>query len=146
MNVNIKGVWLCCKAVLPQMIKQGKGKIINVSSNTALYGSPFMLHYVASKGAVIAITRALCKEVSLLAPEGAITVNAIAPGATFSEAIVDIEQTMGEGALDPYLMMQTIKHRITPEEMSGAMLFLCSNASDYMSGHLLVNDAGVSLY
>jgi len=72
--------------------------------------------------------------------------NAIAPGATFSEAIVDIEQTMGEGALDPYLMMQTIKHRITPEEMSGAMLFLCSNASDYMSGHLLVYDAGVALY
>jgi len=145
MNVNVKGLWLCCKAVLPQMMKQGNGKIINVSSNTALYGAPFYLHYVASKGAVIAMTKALCKEVALLAPEGAITVNAIAPGATFSEAILEIEKSVS-GALDQYLMTQTIKHKITPEDISGAMLFLCSNASDYMSGHLLVYDAGVALY
>lgn len=142
MNVNVKGVWLCCKAVLPHMIKQGTGKIINVSSNTALVGSPFYLHYVASKGAVISMTKSLCKEVGILAPKGRITVNAIAPGATFSEAGLELPAEM----VNIYLSTQSIKHKITPEDMSAPMLFLCSNASDYMSGHLLVCDAGVSLY
>lgn len=145
MAVNIKGVWLCCKAVLPQMIKQGKGKIINVSSNTALFGAPMFLHYVASKGAVIAMTRALCKEVALLAPEGKITINSFAPGATFTEALVG--QVGGaEELLDDYLKMQSIAHKLMAEDMAGPMLFMCSDASDLMSGHLLVNDAGVSLY
>ena len=144
MSVNVKGIWNCCKAVIPQMIKQGKGKVINVSSTTAFIGAPFTLHYVASKGAVIAMTRSLCKEMALLAPEGEITVNAIAPGLTFSEATLSI---IGSPEMaQPYLQQQTLKRQEVPADLAGAVLYLCSDASDFMSGHIMVVDGGVSLY
>jgi NAD(P)-dependent dehydrogenase (short-subunit alcohol dehydrogenase family) len=82
MAVNVKGIWLCCKAVLPAMKRQGQGKIINISSDTIWMGVPLFLHYVASKGAVFAFTRALARELS----GTGINVNAITPGYTRTEA------------------------------------------------------------
>src|SRR5919109_282833 len=81
MAVNVKGIWLCCKAVLPTMKQQGKGKIINISSDTIWMGVPLFLHYVASKGAVLAFTRALARELS----GTGINVNTITPGFTLTE-------------------------------------------------------------
>src|SRR5579875_2860680 len=82
MAVNVRGVWLCCKAVVPYMRRQGGGKIINIASDTVFSGVPNFLHYVASKGAVVALTRALARELG----DSQICVNAVAPGFTLSEA------------------------------------------------------------
>ena len=83
MAVNVKGLFLCCRAVVPDMKTLGKGRIINISSGTVLHGTPNFLHYVTSKGAVVAFTRALAREVG----QFGITVNSIAPGHTLSEAV-----------------------------------------------------------
>jgi NAD(P)-dependent dehydrogenase (short-subunit alcohol dehydrogenase family) len=92
----------------------------------------------------MAMTRALCKEMALLAPGGAITVNAIAPGLTFSEATLSI---IGSPEMaQPYLQNQTISRQETPDDLAGAVLYMCSDASDFMSGHIMVVDGGVSLY
>lgn len=81
MAVNVRGTWNCCRAVIPHMRARGYGKIVNVCSDTVLSGVPGLLHYVSSKGAVLALTRSLCREVG---PNG-ICVNAIAPGFTETE-------------------------------------------------------------
>ena len=87
-GVNLKGAFLCCKAVYPQMKKQGKGKIINISSGTFFRGLPLFLHYVTSKGGIIGFTRALAREVG----DDGICVNAVAPGYTLSEALKEKPQ------------------------------------------------------
>lgn len=133
MRVNVKGPWLCTKAVFPYMKQQGKGKIINLSSETFFTGSHGFVHYVASKGGVVGLTRALSVE---LGPYQ-INVNAIAPGFTDTEAsrsIADVTQ---------YDVTRTPLGRLQqPNDLIGAMIFLASDESDFVTGQTLLVDGG----
>lgn len=133
MRVNVKGPWLCTRAVFPYMRKQGKGKIINISSQTFFTGSHGFAHYVASKGGVVGLTRALAIE---LGPHN-ITINAIAPGFTDTEAsrsIADVAK---------YDTSRTPLGRLQqPEDLVGAILFLASEESDFITGQTLLVDGG----
>lgn len=134
MAVNVKGAWLAARAVAPAMKAQKSGAIVNISSATVMSGSPLWLHYVTSKGAIIAMTRALARELG----DDNITVNAVAPGFTLTDASLGLmenaaEYGVGRGAL---------KRASQPEDMVGAALFLASPAAAFITGQTLVVDGG----
>jgi len=131
--VNIKGPFLCAKAVFPQMKEQKNGKIINISSSTAYWGTPNFLHYVASKAALIGMTRALAREVG----DYGICVNAIAPGLVEHEG-----QNAPKALTELQLNERSIKRLQTPEDLMGTLVFLCSSDSDFMTGQSIVVDGG----
>lgn len=122
MAVNVRGPFLCAKAVAGPMKEQRRGKIINISSGTALTGRPLYLHYTTSKAAVMGMTRGLAKE---LGPWG-ITVNTITPGPILTEVARD---TLGKKAAERIVESQSIKQLIKPEHVVGAVRFLCSRAA-----------------
>jgi 3-oxoacyl-[acyl-carrier protein] reductase len=133
--VNVRGVWLCCKAVIPHMRAQGYGKIVNISSGTAWKGSPNMLHYVTSKAAVAGMTRALAREVGT---QG-ICVNSVAPGYTESETLApSVTPAQQERALRERI----IQRAEVPEDLVGAVVFLASPASDFITGQTIHVDGG----
>jgi NAD(P)-dependent dehydrogenase (short-subunit alcohol dehydrogenase family) len=141
MAVNIKGMWLCCKAIIPIMQQQGKGKIINISSDTIWLGVPMILHYVASKGAVFAFTRALARELS----GTEITVNTITPGFTLTEGTRGMTEpeTIAQiqaGILD----QQIIKRSEVPADLAGTVLFLASDDSDFITGQTINVNGGAT--
>jgi NAD(P)-dependent dehydrogenase (short-subunit alcohol dehydrogenase family) len=138
LGVNLRGMFNCAKAVYPQMKKQGKGKIINVSSSTFFQGVPFFLHYVSSKGGVIAFTRSLAREVG----DDGIAVNAITPGLTASEAVAGNPMYPPE-YLKTASGTRCFKRPEYPEDLTGAALFLACNDSDFMTGQTLNVDGGV---
>jgi 3-oxoacyl-[acyl-carrier protein] reductase len=141
MAVNVKGLWLCSKAVIPTMKQQGKGKIINISSATIWMGMPLFLHYVASKGAVFAFTRALARE---LAGTG-INVNTITPGYTMTEAALNIaDPETVESFKRQLLDMQIVRRNEEPEDLAGTVVFLASDASDFITGQTLNVDGGLT--
>ena len=135
--VNVKGVFLCAKAVLPAMREQGGGKIINISSNTVMAGTPNFLHYVASKAALIGMTRSMARE---LGGYG-INVNAIAPGLVEHEG-----QTVPPEISASRVNARSIKRRQTPQDLTGAVLYLASPDSDFVTGQTLVVDGGNIVY
>jgi 3-oxoacyl-[acyl-carrier protein] reductase len=133
MAVNVKGPWLCTKAVFPQMKAQKKGKIITLSSETFFTGSHGFVHYVASKGGVVGLTRSLAIE---LGPHN-ITINAIAPGFTDSEASRSIAD------VTKYDVSRTPLNRLQqPKDLLGALVFLASDDSDFITGQVLLVDGG----
>jgi len=135
MAVNVRGVWLCAKAAVPHMMKQKKGKIINVSSSVALSGNPNYIHYVGSKGAVIAMTRAMARELG----DYNIGVNTIAPGFTVTEGRQvdpEYERVRNEA--------RCFKRTQVEGDLVGTVLFLASPDSDFMTGQLLLVDGGGS--
>lgn len=137
MAVNLKGLFFCCRAVLPTMRQQKSGKIVNISSGTVLSGSAGRIHYVTSKAGVIGFTRTLAREVG----EYNINVNAIAPGSTLSEEnpteeIIKMRQArLGDRALKRVQM---------PQDLVGTVLFLSSPLSDFMTGQTLAVDGGAN--
>ena len=133
MMVNVKGPWLCTRAVFPYMKRQGKGKIINLSSETFFTGSHGFVHYVASKGGVVGLTRGLAVE---LGPYN-ININAIAPGFTDTEASRSIDD------VTKYDVTRTPLGRLQqPKDLVGAVIFLASDESDFITGQTLLVDGG----
>ncbi len=138
MAINVKGVWLCCRAVVPSMRSRGGGRIVNLASDTALWGASTLLHYVASKGAVIALTRALAREVG----DDQITVNAIAPGLT----IVEATKSVAPARHKLYVEGRAIKREQFPEDITGAVVFLLSDDAAFITGQLLAVNGGFVMH
>jgi 3-oxoacyl-[acyl-carrier protein] reductase len=139
MGVNLRGMFLCCKAVVPQMKTQKQGKIINVSSATVFMGKPYYIHYVTSKAGVIGFTRALAREVG----DWNIQVNCLTPGYTETEVPRATTTPEQKKAIIGH---QCIKRIGTTEDLVGIMVFLASNESDFMTGQTLNVDGGDNLH
>jgi NAD(P)-dependent dehydrogenase (short-subunit alcohol dehydrogenase family) len=137
MEVNVASMFLTCRAVVPVMREQGGGKIVNISSGTPFRGVPFLLHYVTSKGAIVAFTRSLAKEVGA----NSIHVNCVAPGFTMSEGVKSHPEVI-EALRDLSVAARTIKRDQVPEDVVGAVVFLCSPAADFVTGQTMVIDGG----
>lgn len=140
MAVNVKGLFHCVKAVYPTMKQQQKGKIINISSGTALSGSPFFLHYVSSKAGVIGFTRALAREVG----NDNICVNSIMPGLTISGA--NQEGVMTAEQLADRRKRRSIQRDQYPQDLVGTVIFLASDDSDFMTGQSISVDGGMNMH
>jgi len=137
MAVNVKGIWNCARAVVPVMRSQGSGRIVNVASAIVAKGTGLLLHYVTSKGAVVAMTRALARE---LGPSG-ITVNAVAPGLILSDTVqANPDITAFQSAA--VMQARSLKRDAFPDDVEGAVVFLASDDSAFMSGQTLIVDGG----
>ena len=139
MEINVKGVWNVCSAVAPVMKAQNYGKIVNISSGTALKGSPSRIHYVTSKAAVIGYTKSLAMEVG----EHNVYVNCIAPGSTLAEEnptpeIIAVREKAATS--------RCIKRVQTPEDLAGPIAFFIGPDSDFITGQTLVVDVGSCLH
>jgi len=137
MDVNVASMFLTCRAIVPVMRERGGGKIVNISSGTVFRGVPFLLHYVTSKGAIVAFTRALAKE---LGKDG-IHVNCVAPGFTMT-AGVEAHPEVVEKLRDVSVASRTIQRDQVPDDVVGAVVFLCTPAADFITGQTMVIDGG----
>jgi NAD(P)-dependent dehydrogenase (short-subunit alcohol dehydrogenase family) len=137
MDVNVASMFLTCRAVVPRMRERGGGKIVNISSGTPFRGVPFLLHYVTSKGAIVALTRALAKELG----KESIHVNCVAPGFTMSEGVQEHPEVV-EALRDVSIAARTIQRDQVPEDVAGAVVFLCTPAADFITGQTMVIDGG----
>jgi NAD(P)-dependent dehydrogenase (short-subunit alcohol dehydrogenase family) len=137
MAVNVRGVWNGARAVAPLMRAQGGGRIVNVASAIVAKGTAWLLHYVTSKGAVVAMTRALARE---LGPDR-ITVNAIAPGLILSDAVQANPDLTGF-QLGAVMQARSIRREAFPDDVEGTLVFLAGDDSAFMSGQTLIVDGG----
>ena len=140
MTVNVRGTFECVKAVLPVMTRQGYGKIINIASGTVFKGTPMMAHYVASKGAVIALTRVLARELGDIG----ICCNCLAPGLTMSDAVKNDDKWNAPVAAN--VASRCLKREQTPGDLIGALIFLAAADSDFITGQTLVVDGGSAMH
>jgi NAD(P)-dependent dehydrogenase (short-subunit alcohol dehydrogenase family) len=141
MDVNVASMFLTCRAIVPVMRANGGGKIVNISSGTPFRGVPFLLHYVTSKGAIVAFTRALAKEVG----KDNVLVNCVAPGFTMS-AGVQAHPEVVEKLRDVSVSARTIQRDQTPEDVVGAVVYLCGPGSDFVTGQTIVIDGGQTFH
>jgi 3-oxoacyl-[acyl-carrier protein] reductase len=139
MAVNLRGMFLCCRAVFPAMQAQKRGKIVNISSSRVWEGAPNRLHYTTSKAGVIGLTRALAREVG----EFGITVNALTPGMTQSETQV---ASSSGNYLATRVAGRAIERVQVPADLVGAVMFLSSPGSDFMTGQTINVDGGKSMH
>ena len=137
MDVNVASMFLACRAVVPVMRAGSGGKIVNISSGTPFRGVPFLLHYVTSKGAIVALTRSLAKELG----KDSIHVNCVAPGFTMSDG-VKAHPGVIEKLRDVSVAARTIQRDQVPEDVAGAVVFLCTPAADFITGQTMVIDGG----
>jgi NAD(P)-dependent dehydrogenase (short-subunit alcohol dehydrogenase family) len=137
MDVNVLGMFLCCRAVMPAMKEQGAGRIVNIASGTPFKGVPFLLHYVVSKGAVVALTRALAKEVG----GAGVLVNTVAPGFTMSEGVL-ANPVQIEKLQEVSVKARVLQRDQLPEDIVGAVVFFCGPESAFITGQALVVDGG----
>ena len=138
-RVNVRGTWQVCKAVIPHMKENGYGKIVNISSGTALKGSASRIHYVSSKGAIVSFTKTLAREVG----ENGIRVNCVAPGSTLSEEAPD--ETMLEHRKSR-ISDRALPRVQVPADLAGAVSFFLSSDSDFITGQTLVVDGGTHMH
>lgn len=138
MTVNVRGTWLMTRAAHPHLRASGAGRVVNLASDTALWGAERLLAYVASKGAVIAMTRSMARELG----NDAITVNAVAPGLTLVEAT----EYVPEDRHRLYVDGRAIRRAQMPEDVCGAVLFLLSDAASFITGQLLAVNGGFVLH
>jgi NAD(P)-dependent dehydrogenase (short-subunit alcohol dehydrogenase family) len=136
-DVNVLGMFLATRAVLPQMRAQGGGRIVNISSGTPFKGVPFLLHYVASKGAVVAMTKAIAKEVG----DTGILVNTVAPGFTMSDGVL-ANPVQVQKLQEISVKARVIQRDQFPSDVVGAIVFFCSDDSSFITGQSLVVDGG----
>jgi NAD(P)-dependent dehydrogenase (short-subunit alcohol dehydrogenase family) len=137
MDVNVLSMFLTCRAVVPRMREQGGGRIVNISSGTPFRGVPFLLHYVTSKGAIVAFTKSLAKELG----GDEILVNCVAPGFTMSDGVQENPEVI-EALRDVSISARTIKRDQVPEDVVGAVAFLCGPESTFVTGQTMVIDGG----
>ncbi|MGO1562585.1 MAG: SDR family NAD(P)-dependent oxidoreductase [Actinomycetaceae bacterium] len=135
LRVNTTGTWLAIKALHPLLRASGRGRIINIGSTT-VHGVPFNAHYVASKGAIHAITRSLAKELG----DDGITVNVIVPGLVESEATLAVNDP---AYLPKVVAQRAVKRPEVPEDLVGAALFLASPSASFITGQSIVVDGGI---
>jgi len=138
MAVNIRGPFLMAKHVVPHMRARGYGKIINIGSGSVFRGLPQMLHYVTSKGAIVAFTRSLSHAVG----GHGICVNTLSPGFTLSDSLADLNPGHVASARQPALARRAIKRDQHPQDLLGALVFLASADSDFVTGQTIVVDGG----
>ena len=138
MNVNVKGIWQCCKAVVPTMKNQNSGSIINISSLAATYGMPNGLHYTASKAAVIGATRGLARELGRYE----IRVNAVAPNVVNTDATGEVFKDKKDKILEVTMSQQAIRRPLETGDIVGAVLFLASDHSRLTTGQTIMVDGG----
>lgn len=138
MNVNVKGIWQCCKAVVPAMKEQESGSIVNISSLAATYGMPNGLHYTASKAAVIGATRGLARELGRYN----IRVNAVAPNVVNTDATGEVFGDKRDKVVDATMSQQAIRKPLETEDIVGAVLYLSSDHSKLTTGQTIMVDGG----
>jgi NAD(P)-dependent dehydrogenase (short-subunit alcohol dehydrogenase family) len=137
MDVNVASMFLTCRAAIRVMRERGGGRIVNISSGTPFRGVPFLLHYVTSKGAIVAFTRALAKELGT----DSVLVNCVAPGFTLS-AGVEAHPEVIEKLRDVSVSARTLQRDQLPEDVVGAVVWLCGPGSAFVTGQTIVIDGG----
>jgi NAD(P)-dependent dehydrogenase (short-subunit alcohol dehydrogenase family) len=138
MAINLRGPFLMVKHVAPQMRARGYGKIINIGSGSIFHGIPWMLHYVTSKGGIMAMTRVLALELG----EHGIRVNTLSPGLTMSETLMAENPGHIATARDKVLASRSLKRDAHPQDLLGALIFLAGAESDFMTGQNVLVDGG----
>lgn len=141
MDVNVASMFLCCRAAVPRLRERGGGAIVNISSGTPFRGVPFLLHYVTSKGAIVAFTRALAKE---LGGDG-IRVNCVAPGFTMSDGVREHPEVV-EKLRDVSIAARTIQRDQLPEDVVGAAVYLAGPSASFVTGQTIVIDGGQTFH
>ena len=137
MDVNVLSMFLTTRAVVPRMREQGGGRIVNISSGTPFRGVPFLLHYVTSKGAIVALTRALAKELG----RDEVLVNCVAPGFTMSDGVRQHPGVI-EALRDVSVSSRTLQRDQEPEDVVGAVVYLCGPGATFVTGQTIVIDGG----
>jgi NAD(P)-dependent dehydrogenase (short-subunit alcohol dehydrogenase family) len=137
MDVNVLSMFLTCRAFVPVMREHGGGKIVNISSGTPFRGVPYLLHYVTSKGAIVAFTRSLARELG----KDRVLVNCVAPGFTMTEGVKRHPDVI-EKLRDVSIATRTIQRDQTPEDVVGAVVYLAGPSSDFVTGQTIVIDGG----